>query len=93
MLRKFAAAVALVIAALTLSAGAATANPGTGGAGGTTMPVAGNPPKATTPYYYAWYTSGTAAQLVCVTKLSQGVWKACAVQAKPGGIYYLWFGL
>ncbi|MFI9005914.1 hypothetical protein ACIGNX_01615 [Actinosynnema sp. NPDC053489] len=95
MLRKFATAVVLVCAALAVGAPAASAatGPGSGGAPGTTAPTPGNPPKASTPYFYTWYTSASAAQLVCATKLSQREWKACAVQAKGGGIYYLWFGL
>lgn len=93
MLRKFAVAVALAGAALVVAApGASASGPGSGGAGGTTAPTPGNAPKATTPYYYAWYTSLSAADNVCTEKLKQGVWKACAVQAKSG-LYYVWFGL
>ncbi|ADJ49771.1 hypothetical protein AMES_7947 [Amycolatopsis mediterranei S699] len=94
MLRKFAVAAALACAALVVTApvGSAATGPGSGGAPGTTAPAPGTAPKATTPYYYAWYTSQSAAQKVCNDKLGSGQWRACAVQAKSG-LYYVWFNL
>jgi hypothetical protein len=93
VLRKLAVAVALVVAALVVAVPAASAaGPGAGAGSGTTTPAPGNPPKATTPYYYAWYTTFSAAQKVCNDKLSQSQWRACAIQSKSG-LYYVWFGL
>jgi hypothetical protein len=94
MLRKFAVAAVLTGAALAVTApvGFAATGPGSGGVPGTTAPAPGNPPKATTPYYYTWYTSQSAARKVCNDKLGSGEWRTCAVQAKSG-LYYVWFNL
>jgi hypothetical protein len=93
MVRKLAVAIALAGSALVVAAPVASATgPGSGGAPGTTAPTPGTAPKPATPYYYAWYTSLSAADKVCADKLKQGAWKACAVQSKSG-IYYVWFGL
>jgi len=94
MLRKFAVAAVPTGAALavTASVGFAATGPGSGGAPGTTAPAPGSAPKATTPYYYAWYTSQKAARQVCDHQLGTGQWRTCTVEIKSG-LYYVWFGL
>ncbi|MGI5499196.1 hypothetical protein [Lentzea sp. CA-135723] len=98
MFRTFATAAALVAATVTLATPAAlAAGPGQGsGAPGTTQPVQANPPKNTTPYYYAWYPTAASADSVGKAMRSQGKWRQYAIQtvrSGPNVYFYLWFGL